>query len=186
MNWLLKRLCTTGRRKQQSQLLGRTQHGPQDMQQKRLPWLGCFLRALCDVSSKSFWKGFCDWDQGLARQLAPYSAKVCLQLIVVTRDMPNVSLLQLHECKKIPSKMVVAPPSIKTLMAKESFIVVWQMGFHIDCYQNWIDSSTKIKIANKNFLYLSSRWYGNQHPLNLAIVNLHTFYLSQTPQTVSV
>ena len=86
--------------------------------------------------------------------------------------MTNVSLLQLHVCKKIPSKMVVAPPSIKTLMAKESFIAVWQMGFHIDCYQNWIDSSTKIKIANKNFLYLSFRWYGNQHPLNLAIVEL--------------
>ena len=31
-----------------------------------------------------------------------------------------------------------------------------------------------MKIANKSFLYLSSRWYGNgnQHPLNLAIVEL--------------
>ena len=36
----------------------------------------------------------------------------------------------------------------------------------------YIHSSPKIKIANKNFLYLSSRWYGNQHPLNLAIVEL--------------
>ena len=36
----------------------------------------------------------------------------------------------------------------------------------------YIHSSPKIKIANKNFLYLSSRWYGNQHPLNFAIVEL--------------
>ena len=56
----------------------------------------------------------------MARPLAPYSAKVCLQLIVVTCDMTDVTLLHLHEFKKVPSKMVVAPPSIKTLMAKES------------------------------------------------------------------
>ena len=59
---------------------------------KKVAGIGMLLKALCDVSSKSFGKGFCDWDQGLARQLAPYSAKVCLQLIVVTCDMTDVSL----------------------------------------------------------------------------------------------